>query len=98
MNTGNFEAVLKRSMSVEPSAKVDSVIISAIRLEAERNKRWRRFVPSMSIAAAVVILLTGGWFWRVDTLNDRRLTEEGEIILDILGFGSADEFYADAEL
>ena len=33
-----------------------------------------------------------------DTLNDRRLTEEGEIVLDILGFASADEFYADAEL
>jgi hypothetical protein len=52
----------------------------------------------MSVAAAVMILLAGGWFWRADTLNDRRLTEEGEIVLDILGFASADEFYADAEL
>ena len=25
-------------------------------------------------------------------------TDEGEIVLDVLGFASADEFYADAEL
>ena len=52
----------------------------------------------MSVAAALAVLLAGGWFWRADTLNDRRLTEEGEIVLDILGFASADEFYADVEL
>jgi hypothetical protein len=39
--------------------------------------------------------LAGGWFWRVDSLNDRELAEEGEIVLDILGFASTDEFYAD---
>jgi hypothetical protein len=52
----------------------------------------------MSVAAALAVLLAGGWFWRADTLNDRKLTEEGEIVLDILGFGSADEFYADVGL
>ena len=50
----------------------------------------------MSVAAALAVLLAGGWFWRADTLNDRRLAEEGEIVLDVLGFASADEFYADA--
>ena len=53
---------------------------------------------SMSVAAALAVLLAGGWFWRADILNDRSLMEEGEIILDILGFASADEFYADVEL
>jgi hypothetical protein len=52
----------------------------------------------MSVAAALAVLLSGGWFWCTDTLNERKLTEEGEIILDILGFGSADEFYADVGL
>ena len=52
----------------------------------------------MSIAAACAILLAGGWFWRVASLNDRELAEEGEIILDILGFATADDFYADSEL
>ena len=52
----------------------------------------------MSIAAALAVLLVGGWFWHADTLNDRRLTEEGEIVLDVLGFASAYEFYADVEL
>ena len=98
MNADSFESVLKKTISAEPSAKVDAAIIAAIRLEAERKRRWRRFVPPMSIAAAVMILLAGGWLWRVDTLYDRRLTEEGEIVLDILGFASADEFYADVEL
>ena len=98
MNADSFESVLKKAISAEPSAKVDAAIIAAIRLEAERKRRWRRFVPSMSVAAALAVLLAGGWFWRADTLNDRRLTEEGEIVLDILGFASADEFYADAEL
>jgi hypothetical protein len=98
MNAGSFESVLKEAISAEPSAKVDAVIIAAIRLEAERKRRWHRFVPPMSIAAALAVLLAGGWFWRADTLNDRRLSEEGEIVLDILGFASADEFYADAEL
>ena len=98
MKAGNFESVLKDAISAAPSARVDAAIIAAIRLEAERKRRWRRFVPPMSIAAAVMILLAGGWLWRVDTLYDRRLTEEGEIVLDILGFASADEFYADAEL
>ena len=95
MKAGSFEYVVKEAISAEPSAKVDAAIIAAIRLEAERKNRWRRFVPPMSVAAAVMILLAGGWFWRADTLNDRRLTEEGEIVLDILGFASADEFYAD---
>lgn len=95
MKAGNFETVLKEAISAAPSARVDAAIIAAIRLEAERKNRWRRFVPPMSVAAAVMILLAGGWFWRVDSLNDRRLTEEGEIVLDILGFASADEFYAD---
>ena len=95
MTARNIESVLKEAISAEPSAKVDAAIIAAIRLEAERKNRWRRFVPPMSVAAAVMILLAGGWFWRVDSLNDRRLTEEGEIVLDILGFASADEFYAD---
>ena len=98
MKARNIESVLKESISAEPSAKVDAAIIAAIRLEAERKNRWRRFVPPMSVAAAVMILLAGGWFWRADTLNDRRLTEEGEIVLDILGFASADEFYADVGL
>ena len=98
MKIGNFESVLKDAISAEPSTKVDAAIIAAIRLEAERKNRWRRFVPPMSVAAAVMILLAGGWFWRVDSLNDRELAEEGEIVLDILGFASADEFYADVEL
>ena len=98
MKAGNFEAILKRSMSAVPSAEVDAAIITAIRREAERKRRWHRFVPPMSIAAALAVLLVGGWFWRADTLNDRRLSEEGEIVLDILGFASADEFYADVEL
>jgi hypothetical protein len=98
MKAGNFEAVLRRSMSAEPSAEVDAAIISAIRREAERKRRWRTFVPSMSLAAALAVLLAGGWLWRADILNDRRLMEEGEIVLDILGFASADEFYADVEL
>jgi type VI protein secretion system component VasF len=98
MKARNIESVLKESISAEPSAKVDAAIIAAIRLEAERKRRWHRFVPPMSIAAAFAVLLVGGWFWRADTLNDRRLSEEGEIVLDILGFASADEFYADAEL
>ena len=98
MKARNIESVLKEAISAEPSAKVDAAIIAAIRLEAERKNRWRRFVPPMSVAAAVMILLAGGWFWRVDSLNDRRLTEEGEIVLDILGFASADEFYADVGL
>ena len=85
-------------MSAVPSAEVDAAIITAIRREAERRRRWLRFVPPMSIAAALAVLLVGGWFWRADTLNDRRLSEEGEIVLDILGFASADEFYADVEL
>ena len=95
MKAGNFEYVVKEAISAEPSAKVDATIMAAIRLEAERKRRWRRFVPPMSIAAAVLILLAGGWFLRVDSLNDRELAEEGEIVLDILGFASADEFYAD---
>ena len=98
MKAGNFEAVLKRSMSAVPSAEVDAAIITAIRREAERKRRWRKFVPSMSVAAALAVLLVGGWFWRADILNDRSLMEEGEIILDILGFASADEFYVDVEL
>ena len=95
MNAGSFESVLKEVISAEPSAKVDATIMAAIRLEAERKRRWRRFFPSMSVAAALAVLLAGGWFRCADTLNDRRLTEEGEIVLDILGFASADEFYAD---
>ena len=98
MKARNIESVLKEAISAEPSAKVDAAIIAAIRLEAERKNRWRRFVPPMSVAAALAVLLAGGWFWRADTLNDRKLTEEGEIVLDILGFGSADEFYADVGL
>ena len=98
MKAGNFETVLKEAISAAPSARVDAAIIAAIRLEAERKRRWRRLVPSMSVAAAVMILLAGGWFWRVDSLNDRELAEEGEIVLDILGFASADEFYADVGL
>ena len=98
MKAGNFETVLKDAISAAPSARVDAAIIAAIRLEAERKNRWRRFVPPMSVAAAVMILLAGGWFWRVDSLNDRELAEEGEIVLDILGFASADEFYADVGL
>ena len=98
MKAGNFETVLKEAISAAPSARVDAAIIAAIRLEAERKRRWRRFVPSMSVAAAVMILLAGGWFWRADSLNDRELAEEGEIVLDILGFASADEFYADVGL
>jgi predicted exporter len=89
---------VKEATSAEPSVKVDAAIRAAIRLEAERKNRWRRLVPSMSVAAALAVLLAGGWFWRADTLNDRRLTEEGEIVLDILGFASADEFYADVGL
>jgi len=95
MKAGSFEYVVKEAISAEPSAKVDAAIIAAIRLEAERKRRWRRLVPSMSVAAALAVLLAGGWFWRADILNDRSLMEEGEIILDILGFASADEFYAD---
>ena len=95
MKARNFESVLKDAISAGPSAKVDAAIIAAIRIEAERKRRWRRFVPPMSIAAAVMILLAGGWFWRVDSFNDMELAEEGEIVLDILGFASADEFYAD---
>ena len=100
MKAGNFETVLKEAISAAPSARVDAAIIAAIRLEAERKRRWRKFVPSMSmsVAAALAVLLAGGWFWRADILNDRSLMEEGEIILDILGFASADEFYADVEL
>ena len=98
MKAGSFEYVVKEAISAAPSARVDAAIIAAIRLEAERKRRWHRFVPPMSIAAALAVLLVGGWFWRADTLNDRRLSEEGEIVLDILGFASADEFYADVEL
>ena len=98
MKARNIESVLKDAISAEPSAKVDAAIIAAIRLEAECKRRWHRFVPPMSIAAALAVLLAGGWFWRADTLNDRRLSEEGEIVLDILGFASADEFYADVGL
>ena len=57
MKAGNFEAVLKRSMSAVPSAEVDAAIITAIRREAERRRRWHRFVPPMSIAAALAVLL-----------------------------------------
>ena len=98
MIADNLESVLRESILSEPSAKVDATILSVIRLGAKRNKRWRRFVPPMSIAAACAILLAGGWFWRVASLNDRELAEEGEIILDILGFATADDFYADSEL
>ncbi len=98
MIADNLESVLRESILSEPSAKVDATILSAIRFRAKRNKRWRSFMPPMSIAAACAILLAGGWFWRIDTINDRKLTEEGEIVLDILVFASADDFYADAEL
>ena len=98
MISDNLESVLKESMLAEPSAKVDAAIRSAIRFRAKRNKRWRSFMPPMSIAAACAIRLAGGWFGRLDTINDRNRTEEGEIVLDILGFASADDFYADAEL
>ena len=98
MIADNLESVLKESMLAEPSAKMDAAILSAIRFRAKRNKRWRSIMPPMSIAAAFAILLVGGWFWRVASLNDRELAEEGEIILDILGFATADDFYADSEL
>ena len=52
MIADNLESVLKESMLAEPSAKVDAAILSAIRFRAKRNKRWRSFMPPMSIAAA----------------------------------------------
>ena len=49
----------------------------------------------MSIAAALAILLCGALLFHVESMADARLAEEGEIVLDILGLASADEFYAD---
>ena len=57
MIADNLESVLKESMLAEPSAKMDAAILSAIRFRAKRNKRWRSFMPPMSIAAAFAILL-----------------------------------------
>ena len=96
MNAGSFESMLKEATSEMPPASVDARILSAIRASAKRRKSlWAAYCFPMSIAAALAILIGGAWFLHVESRDDAKLAEEGEIVLDILGLASADEFYAD---
>ncbi len=95
MNVGNFESVLKESLLEMPPSSSDARIVSVIRATARRRAIWRGLCLPMSIAAALAILLCGALLFHVESMADARLAEEGEIVLDIFGLASADEFYAD---
>jgi hypothetical protein len=95
MNCQNLESIIRESLMTMPPSSVDDEVISTIRLRAKRNKFWRKFIPTISVAAAITILLGGGLFVHLEIEENAQLAEEGEIVLDILGLASADEFYAD---
>ena len=98
MTDARLEAMLRDAMSEEPSAAVDSAVTAAIRREAARRRaRTLAFRWTRSAAAAIAIFALASF--PIYRHNSRETGEdaigEGEIMLEIIGFASPDDFYTD---
>lgn len=91
-----IEEFLKDALVAEPSVSADAQILAAIR---KKKSSWQHTMGfCWRIAACLTILLGLGILFRQSRLfqqrEDQRLCEEGEVMLEIIGMASVDEFYA----
>ena len=101
MTDTRLEAMLRDALSEEPSGAADSVVTAAIRREAARRRamtlvfRWTR-------RAAAVIAIVALASFPIYRHHSREAGEdaigEGEIMLEIIGFASPGDFYANEEV
>ena len=98
MIDARLETMLRDALSEEPSDTVDSAVVEAIRREAARRRtmalafRWTR-----RVAAVIAIVALGVFpiYSRQSMKTDVDAPGDGEIMLEIIGFASSGEFYAD---
>ena len=98
MTDARLESMLRDAILEEPSGAVDSAVTAAIRREAARGRsraltfRWTRRV------AAVVAIVALASF-PIHRHNSREAGDDaigdGEIMLEIIGLSSPDDFYAE---
>ena len=98
MTDARLEAMLRDALSKEPSGAVDSAVTAAIRREAAR-RRARTLVFRWTRRAAAVIAIVAMASFPIYRNHSREAGEdtigEGEIMLEIIGFASPGDFYAD---
>ena len=91
----DIEAHLREALAEEPPATCDERVIAAIGAEARvRGVRRARFGWFAS-AACLLVALGCGWLWRYDLEQEARLQAEGELMLEITGMASYEEFYGE---
>ena len=91
----NMERFLRDALAVEPSEAADGRILDAIRGN-EVLRRWKRSVGWWAAAACLAVALAGGILRYVGSPKDAAATqgEVGDVMLEIIGMASIDEFYA----
>lgn len=97
--TGTLEDLLREATVERPSPAADGNILAAIRHEAALRRRRRLSLRlCRGIAAAVAAILVAAnlhvW-WNGAPGGDAADIDEGDIALDIIGFASPCDFYAE---
>lgn len=101
MTDFKIENVLREAIEAEPPAAADSRLRAAIGFEAvvRRHRRYVRRCWGAVAACFVVFLGIAGLFQfqRYSSYQEAKRQEAGEIMLEIIGMATADEFYATQE-
>lgn len=98
MTDARLESMLRDALSEEPSCAADSAVAAAIRREAARRGtrtlvfRWTRRAAAV---IAIVALASFPIYQRHSREAGEDVIGEGEIMLEIIGFASPGDFYAE---
>jgi anti-sigma factor RsiW len=98
MTDARLEAMLRDALMEEPSEAADSAVTAAIRREAAR-RRTRTLVFRWTRRIAAVIAIVALASFPIHQHHSRKAGEDvigdGEIMLEIIGFASPGDFYAE---
>ena len=89
--TDTVDEMLRDAMVAEPPGVADVRILAAIRSEA--TVRRRSFTWQWITAAASVAMLLGGMLY-YGRLRETSIQEDGELMLEITGMASMEDFYS----
>ena len=97
----NFEDVLRAALEAEPPEAADRRLRAVIGFEAAARRHRLNVRRGWGAVAACLVVLLGVAgllrFQRYSSHQEAKLQEAGEIMLDIIGMATPDEFYAALE-
>lgn len=92
----DMEFYLRDALAEEPPVACDERVIAAIGMAAHARRVRRTRIGWFASAACLFVALGCGWLWRYDLEREARLQAEGELMLEITGMASYEEFYCES--